>query len=324
MSTEADRRKALDKWLVDLDPPLAKIFKKEFEKDEKLNSAKRDEQEKLLLEGAKAQEQARLMNAPFLIHESVGTGGANKPTDVMAVQIALNLIAHAKTKLGIDGDAGTGTIAAIKNYQKSLGQTKQTGLVKPGDPTALALAGKPATAAPAPTKAPVTPAAPQMTTLTRLYDVAQHIKGPNSERIRRVMEIARAAGPRWTDLWHYNYYVQGKFLGTNTGGKISQKDQQEMTKTTGSKPPFNGDSGQGLWRVYPFREKLNGYCPNGACTDEALGKFLVSLDGNLADVVDEVHQVAHGAEATNDLMYDYYKSIESLAQDKSHLYSAGY
>jgi hypothetical protein len=92
-----------------------------------------------------------------------------------------------------------------------------------------------------------------------------------------------------------------------------------MTKATNGKPPFDGESGQGPWRIYPFRDTLNGFCPGGACEDEALGKFLVSLDNTLASVLDEVHKVAHGAEASNDLMYEYYLHIESLAKDKSHL-----
>jgi hypothetical protein len=97
MSTQAERKNALEDWLVDLDPRLADTFRKQFDKDEKLSPAKRDGQERELLKGAKAQEKARLTKAPFLIHDSVGTGGANKPTDVMAVQIALNRLARTKT-----------------------------------------------------------------------------------------------------------------------------------------------------------------------------------------------------------------------------------
>jgi hypothetical protein len=81
---------------------------------------------------------------------SVGAGGKNNPDDVKAVQAAL--------KIDPDGKCGTGTINAIKDFQKSLGHKNPDGRIDVGGPTAKALAGR--APAPAPAAAPDAPPAP--------------------------------------------------------------------------------------------------------------------------------------------------------------------
>jgi peptidoglycan hydrolase-like protein with peptidoglycan-binding domain len=77
------------------------------------------------------------MTAPFSMKASVGSGGKNSQEDVQAVQVALNK--RAKAGLKVDGQCGPKTIAAIKAFQKSLGQPTPDGRIDPGRGTALAL-----------------------------------------------------------------------------------------------------------------------------------------------------------------------------------------
>ncbi len=84
---------------------------------------------------------------------SVGAGGKNNPDDVKVVQTAL--------KIDVDGKCGPATIAAIKAFQKSIGQGNPDGRVDAGGATSKALAGRAAPApAPAPVAAPDAPPAP--------------------------------------------------------------------------------------------------------------------------------------------------------------------
>jgi peptidoglycan hydrolase-like protein with peptidoglycan-binding domain len=77
--------------------------------------------------------------APFKISSSVGQGAKNKPADVQAVQVALNL--QAKAGLKVDGKIGPKTIAAIKAFQQTMGQFKPDGVIEVGRGTARALSG---------------------------------------------------------------------------------------------------------------------------------------------------------------------------------------
>jgi outer membrane protein OmpA-like peptidoglycan-associated protein len=75
----------------------------------------------------------------FPLRGSGGRGGENASSDVRAVPAALGLAA--------DGDCGPKTIAAIKAYQKKMGQAKADGRVDVGGTTERALAGVTATVA---------------------------------------------------------------------------------------------------------------------------------------------------------------------------------
>lgn len=68
----------------------------------------------------------------FPLGGSVGRGGKNAASDVRAVQAALGVPA--------DGDCGPKTVAAIKAYQKEMGQAKPDGRVDAGGATERALA----------------------------------------------------------------------------------------------------------------------------------------------------------------------------------------
>lgn len=91
----------------------------------------------------------------FAISASVGQGGKNRPTDVEAVQKALN--AKAKAGLVVDGKCSAQTIAAIRAFQQTLGKFTPDGLIEVGRGTARALAGN---ATPRPAPAPPRPVAP--------------------------------------------------------------------------------------------------------------------------------------------------------------------
>ena len=80
---------------------------------------------------------------------SVGQGGQNNPDDVKAVQTALN--SKAGAGLAVDGNCGGGTIAAIKAFQKTLGQANPDGRIDPGGATSRALTG--GASAPSPSSA---------------------------------------------------------------------------------------------------------------------------------------------------------------------------
>jgi hypothetical protein len=83
---------------------------------------------------------------------SVGAGGKNNPDDVKAVQRAL--------KISDDGKCGGGTIQAIKDFQKSIGQKNPDGRIDVGGATSKALAGRAPAPAPAPVATPDAPPAP--------------------------------------------------------------------------------------------------------------------------------------------------------------------
>ena len=74
----------------------------------------------------------------FPLSGSVGRGGQNGANDVKAVQKALGI--------GVDGDCGSKTIAAIEAFQRSIGQETPDGRIDAGGPTerALASGAKPA------------------------------------------------------------------------------------------------------------------------------------------------------------------------------------
>jgi hypothetical protein len=92
-------------------------------------------------------------SSSFALKGSVGAGGNNNPDDVKVVQTAL--------KIDPDGKCGTGTIAAIKAFQKSIGQANPDGRIDVGGATSKALAGRGGgAAAPAPAPAPDAPPAP--------------------------------------------------------------------------------------------------------------------------------------------------------------------
>jgi len=68
----------------------------------------------------------------FPLGGSVGRGGNNAPNDVRAVQAALGI--------GVDGQCGGQTIAAIETFQRNMGQSKADGRVDVGGGTERALA----------------------------------------------------------------------------------------------------------------------------------------------------------------------------------------
>jgi len=86
----------------------------------------------------KAAEPPTGMARPFEISAAVGRGGKNLEEDVQAVQVALNRRAGAGLK--VDGRCGSGTIEAIVEFQRALGQSKPDGRVDPKRGTARALA----------------------------------------------------------------------------------------------------------------------------------------------------------------------------------------
>lgn len=135
-----ERKKQLDEWMVKFDPALKKNLEAQFETLEKEAPQKRDGDEKALVDAAKANAFLMAMKAPFSISDSVGKGGKNKPTDVMAVEVALNRLMNAG--LPVEDPPYARTIKAIVSFQQAAGIAKPDGLVKPGDPTALALARK--------------------------------------------------------------------------------------------------------------------------------------------------------------------------------------
>jgi len=69
----------------------------------------------------------------FPLSGSVGNGGQNDPNDVKAVQQALGI--------AVDGQCGGGTIKAIEEFQRSIGQSNPDGRVDAGGATERALAG---------------------------------------------------------------------------------------------------------------------------------------------------------------------------------------
>jgi hypothetical protein len=69
----------------------------------------------------------------FPLSGSVGRGGRNASGDVKAIQQALGI--------GVDGDCGSKTIAAIEAFQRSIGQAKPDGRIDAGGPTERALGG---------------------------------------------------------------------------------------------------------------------------------------------------------------------------------------
>lgn len=72
-------------------------------------------------------------SSPSSLGGSVGRGGQNNPNDVKGIQRALGI--------SDDGKCGPGTIKAIEDFQRSLGQAKPDGRIDPGGPTSRALAG---------------------------------------------------------------------------------------------------------------------------------------------------------------------------------------
>jgi peptidoglycan L-alanyl-D-glutamate endopeptidase CwlK len=81
------------------------------------------------------------INQSVNINQSVGRGGINQIRDVWAVQSQLNAQMPASmTRLVIDGNAGTATVAAIRNFQKLVvGVRTPDGRVDPGGKTLIAL-----------------------------------------------------------------------------------------------------------------------------------------------------------------------------------------
>ena len=69
----------------------------------------------------------------FPLRGSVGRGGKNAASDVRAVQAALGI--------GVDGQCGGQTIAAIEAFQRNMGMAKADGRVDAGGGTERALAG---------------------------------------------------------------------------------------------------------------------------------------------------------------------------------------
>jgi len=82
----------------------------------------------------------------FPLRGSVGRGGKNAPNDVRAVQAALGI--------GVDGQCGGQTIAAIEAFQRNTGRAKPDGRVDAGGPTERALASGARSQAAAPSDAP--------------------------------------------------------------------------------------------------------------------------------------------------------------------------
>jgi hypothetical protein len=78
------------------------------------------------------------MAAPFDISAAVGKGGKNLEEDVSAVQAALNRRMNAG--LNVNGKCDKGTVDAIVEFQKRLGQSRPDGRVVRGRGTARALA----------------------------------------------------------------------------------------------------------------------------------------------------------------------------------------
>jgi peptidoglycan hydrolase-like protein with peptidoglycan-binding domain len=83
---------------------------------------------------------------------SVGAGGQNARADSVIIQVLLNLNRPAPLpQIGVDGSAGPGTIAAIKEFQvRVMGSAAPDGRIDPGGGTLDALRdGLPALTRPA-------------------------------------------------------------------------------------------------------------------------------------------------------------------------------
>jgi peptidoglycan hydrolase-like protein with peptidoglycan-binding domain len=125
---------------------------------------------------------------PFRISASVGQGGKNTPADVTAVQNALN--AKAKAGLQVDGKCGPKTIAAISNFQKTLGMPKPDGRIDPGRGTARALASSgPLPPAPAPPQLVVPPklGKPELAKAPAVWQNMRKIVDTNIEQVKKAV-----------------------------------------------------------------------------------------------------------------------------------------
>ncbi len=128
------------------------------------------------------------MVRPFEIAGSVGRGGKNHEDDVQQVQTALNRRLGAG--LDVDGKCGPGTIKAIMEFQKALGQNRPDGLVEPRRGTARALAGTGRVGAPPPPPSPIAPPKldpPSLTKAPTVWKGTRHILDTNIKELKRAI-----------------------------------------------------------------------------------------------------------------------------------------
>lgn len=119
----------------------------------------------------------------FPLSASVGRGGTNAPGDVRAVQGALGIAA--------DGKCGGGTIAAIEDFQRRIGQNKPDGRVDAGGGTERALAGG---ASGAPAAAPAKDENKPESLFDQAVQGAKNIGGEVINEIGEGVEAAKAFG----------------------------------------------------------------------------------------------------------------------------------
>ncbi len=82
----------------------------------------------------------------------------------------------------------------------------------------------------------------------------QDLPGFSGKRICEMVNIAeRVKYPKNWGLWYYERSLVDGYVNWRTGNAR----RREMTRTTGGRVPFDGDSGfpqHANWRIYPFRE----------------------------------------------------------------------
>lgn len=167
--------------------------------------------------------------------------------------------------------------------------------------------------------------AQQAPMIDRLTEAAATISGSPGARLRKVMAIARRKGPAWKSLWYYNDLAAGRFVQFHT----TQGERAQMTRASGGKMPFRGDSGHGPWVIEPFADSLPNICRPG-CPEQDLVTFLKSLDGKLLYSVAKMSQVQNAGEAAGGgsgfgpSVDEFLSHVGTLAKDPTHLYSAGY
>jgi len=136
-----------------------------------------------------AKEPATNMTRPFEIGGAVGKGGKNQPEDVQAVQIALNK--KAKAGLTVDGKSSPALIAAIMDFQKTIGMHTPDGRVDPGRGTARALANSgplpPPQAPPQPVAAPKLGKA-ELAKAPNVWRNMQEIVEKNLEEVKKAVK----------------------------------------------------------------------------------------------------------------------------------------
>ena len=170
--------------------------------------------------------------------------------------------------------------------------------------------------------------------LMRLKAISNAMSGNAAQRIKRLVGVILRVGyPDCKNLWYYNDMNVTEYVDFKT----NDAQHREMTKATGGRYPFDGESGlhaqsgskerySGQWQIHPVRDLFDEFAC-GHWDAQRLADRLNEIDdlmykGWYQMTLAEAKTTFGGGSAVSTMVVDFIHHVDLLTQDNRNLYYA--